>query len=98
MPTYEYLCEANGRVLEVRHKMAEKLTTWGELCVQAGISPGRTDPHAPVSKLMSAGFIGTGSAGASAPGAELGCGAPECGLNECGSGFCGSGMCGLGED
>lgn len=91
MPIYEYLCETNGHVLEVRHKMAEKLETWGELCARAGISPGRTDPGAPVKKLMSAGFISTGgSAGTSA---EAACEAPYCGSGECASGPCGGGAC-----
>ncbi|MGH8290817.1 MAG: hypothetical protein ACREV7_17690 [Steroidobacteraceae bacterium] len=40
MPTYEYRCEANGRVLEVRHNMAERLSSWGELCERAGVAPG----------------------------------------------------------
>jgi len=29
MPTYEYQCEANGRVVEVSHKMTEKVKTLG---------------------------------------------------------------------
>ena len=87
MPTYEYRCEANGRQVEVRHAMAERLTTWGELCERAGISRGKTDPSAPVEKLISAGFIG-GGAGKSEP---------ECAAPGCGSGFCGSGACGIGE-
>lgn len=61
MPTYEYLCEANGRVVEVSHKMAEKVKTWGQLCKRAEIAPGKTDPKTPVKKLMSAGFVNTGS-------------------------------------
>ena len=88
MPTYEYLCEQNGRVLEVQHKMAERLDTWGELCARAGISPGRTDPRTPVTKLISAGFIASAGAGS-----ERVCEVPGCG-----SGPCASGMCGLGED
>jgi predicted nucleic acid-binding Zn ribbon protein len=31
MPTYDYLCPANGRVVEVSHKMAEQIATWGDL-------------------------------------------------------------------
>jgi predicted nucleic acid-binding Zn ribbon protein len=37
VPTYEYRCEANDRVLEIRHKMAERLATGGELCERAGM-------------------------------------------------------------
>ena len=39
MPTYDYHCPANGRVVEVSHKIAEKVATWGELCRKAGIDP-----------------------------------------------------------
>jgi len=87
MPTYEYRCAANDRTVEVRHNMAERLATWGELCERAGIPPGSTDPAAPVEKLISAGFINT-AANASAPA----CDAPGCG-----SGFCGTGVCGMGD-
>jgi len=93
MPTYEYLCEKNGRVLEVRHKMAEKLETWGELCTRAGIAPGRTHPDAPVTKLMSAGFIGTGSGNAGMSSAAA-CAAPYCGSG----GGCSGGACSWDED
>jgi len=87
MPIYEYLCESNGRVLEVQHKMAEQLQTWGELCARIGISAGKTDPEAPVTKLISAGFVSTGSAGA-----ESFCEAPACGSGACG-GPCSSNGC-----
>ena len=87
MPTYEYRCEKNGRLVEVRHSMAERLSSWGELCARAGISPGKTDPKAPVQKLISAGFVRAGSGGSE----------PECAQPGCGSGFCGTGACGIGE-
>jgi len=87
VPTYEYRCEANGRVVEVRHKMAERLATWGELCERAEISRGETDPAAPVEKLISAGFIGAGSSP----------GEPACAAPGCGTGFCGTGACGIGD-
>ena len=89
MPTYEYRCEANGRLVEVRHKMAERLSSWGELCERAGITPGKTDPAAPVEKLISAGFI---NAGTSTGASEAACAAPACG-----NGFCGTGACGIGD-
>lgn len=89
VPTYEYRCAANDRVVEVRHNMAERLATWGELCERAGISHGKTDPAAPVEKLISAGFI---NAGASTSASEASCAAPACG-----SGFCGTGACGIGD-
>jgi len=84
MPTYEYLCETNGRVVEVSHKMAEKVKNWGELCQRAEISPGKTDPKTPVKKLMSAGFVKTASSSE-----------PACEMPACGAGGCGSGMCGF---
>lgn len=84
MPTYEYLCEANGRVVEVSHKMAEQVKTWGELCKRAEMTPGKTDPKSPVTKLMSASFVKAGSSNE-----------PMCELPACGTGGCGSGMCDL---
>jgi predicted nucleic acid-binding Zn ribbon protein len=88
MPMYEYRCEANGQLVEVQHKMSERLLTWGELCERAGICAGRTDPHAPVEKLMSAGFLSGGTGTDSGPAS---CAAPGCGAGMCGSGFCGGG-------
>lgn len=82
MPTYEYRCTANGAVIEVQHKMAEELHTWGELCERAGIARGRTNPAAAVEKLMSAGFVSTGAK-------DSPCAAPVCGGGGCGSGMCG---------
>ena len=87
MPTYEYRCEANGRMVEVRHNMAERLASWGELCERAGLSPGTTDPATPVEKLISAGFIHAGA----------GTSEPACAAPECGNGFCGSGACGMSD-
>jgi predicted nucleic acid-binding Zn ribbon protein len=87
VPTYEYRCNANGTTVEVQHKMAEQLSTWGELCDRAGIPRGKTSPKARVEKLMSAGFVGK-SAGSSPAAAS--CEAPMCG-----SGACGGGMCGM---
>ena len=87
MPTYEYRCEANGRVVEVRHKMGERLGTWGEVCERTGISAGKTDAAAPVEKLISAGYINAGASTSE----------PACAAPGCGSGFCGSGACGIGE-
>ncbi len=85
MPTYEYQCARNGRVVEVRHKMEERVATWGELCARAGIAGDGTDPRAPVEKLISAGFIGSTASG----GAEVSCDGPGCGAGMCGGGVCG---------
>lgn len=53
MPYYEYHCARNGRTVEVRHGMRERVETWGSLADRAGIEPGATPPTAPVERLMS---------------------------------------------
>lgn len=78
MPYYEYRCTANGRTVEVRHAMHERLETWGALAGAAGIEPGETPADAPVERLMSVATVGTpGASGAPGPaGAGFGgCGA-----------------------
>jgi len=54
MPYYEYRCAANGRTLEVRHGMNERLETWGDLSDRAGADPGDTPREAAVERLLSA--------------------------------------------
>ncbi len=73
MPYYDYQCSANGRTIEVRHGMSEKLTTWGQLADRAAIDVGDTPADAPVRRLMSAPVPVTGSSG-------------DTGLQGCGSG------------
>jgi hypothetical protein len=75
MPSYEYLCGANGRTLEVRHAMAQRLETWGELSDLAGADPGETPLDAPVERLMSAPVPLTGSGEGPADTGFGGCGA-----------------------
>jgi hypothetical protein len=53
MPYYEYRCDSNGRTLEVRHAMSERLATWGEVAHAAGIETGDTPVDAPVERLLS---------------------------------------------
>ncbi len=55
MPTYDYRCETNGQVYEVRHAMALSPKTWGELRAAAGLAedPAIADA-APVTKLLGA--------------------------------------------
>ena len=36
MPTYDSHCLANGRTVEVSHKLADKVRIWGDLCKRAG--------------------------------------------------------------
>jgi predicted nucleic acid-binding Zn ribbon protein len=83
MPTYEYHCDRNGRTLEVSHKMAEQLSTWGELCARAGVNPGKTAANTPVRKLISASAVLSGkSTAAAAEPAPCEMGAACCG-NAC---------------
>lgn len=85
MPTYDYRCDTNGRVLEVSHRMSESLATWGELCARAGIDRGDTPAEAPVHRLATGGnIISSVSREGSAP-------APACRSGAC----CPSGFCGL---
>ena len=81
MPTYDYRCEANDRVVEVKHGMNESIATWGALCERAGIEPGDTPADALVVRLISGGHIVSGG---SATG-DL----PACATGTCGGGFCG---------
>ena len=83
MPTYDYRCDANDQVVEVRHGMSEVLNTWGELCARADREPGDTPVDAPVRRLITGGqVISSASRGeASAP--------------ACATGGCLGGMCGL---
>ncbi|MEJ2482226.1 MAG: hypothetical protein P8049_03675 [Gemmatimonadota bacterium] len=75
MAIYEYHCAENGRTVEVRHRMSEKLETWGELAKRAGIELNGTPADARVERLMSAGVPITGGSSAS-PGDRAG---PPCG-------------------
>jgi hypothetical protein len=83
MPTYDYLCEANGRVLEVKHRMSETLGTWGELCARLGMDAGDTPENSPVQRLATGGQI--------VRSASLGEAAPPCASGPC----CGGGSCGF---
>ncbi len=58
MPLYEYRCEANGEVVEVVHRMADKFSTWGALCAHMQRPLGDVPADAVVTKL-----IGSGNAG-----------------------------------
>ncbi len=84
MPTYDYRCETNGRVVEVMHRMNDQMHNWGDLCDKAGIEPGDTPPEAPVTRMATGGNVisSTSSGGDAAP--------------ACGMGGCPGGMCGLG--
>ncbi|MBK1693838.1 regulator [Chromatium weissei] len=84
MPTYDYRCETNDRVIEVSHSMRDTLSTWGELCARAGLELGDTPANAPVQRLATGGNVISGH--------HLGSGnAPNCATGSC----CAGGMCGL---
>ena len=84
MPTYDYRCDANGRVVEVSHRMSETLKTWGELCQRASVEPGDTPTDSPVHRLATGGNLISSS--------NLGSGtAPACSTGAC----CPTGVCGL---
>jgi predicted nucleic acid-binding Zn ribbon protein len=84
MPTYDYACGANGRTIEVRHAMSERIDTWGELCTVSGQPLDGTPADAPVHKVFTASTV--------VDRANLGSGmAPACDSGPC----CGGGMCGL---
>lgn len=84
MPTYDYLCDTNGRLVAARHRISEEIRTWGELCAVAALSPEDTPADAPVRKIFTAasGIVRSerrGSGGEPAQG---------CGLGPCGGGSC----------
>ncbi len=57
MPTYDYRCSANGRIVEVNHRMSEQLATWGEVCERTGLAVGDTPEASPVERLATGGQI-----------------------------------------
>jgi len=90
MPSYDYLCKANRRIVEVRHRMSERIETWGELCHLAGIEPGDTPADAPVEKLITGGAVISST--------RLKNPEPPCGSGSCGTTTtpcCGNGSCAM---
>lgn len=84
MPTYDYRCETNGRVVEVSHRMSEQLHTWGELCARADVACGDTPADAPVQRMATGGNLVTSLGSGASP-------APACGTGSC----CAGGFCGV---
>lgn len=93
MPTYDYICKANQRIVEVRHPMSVKLSTWGELCQLAAIEPGQTPPDSPVERLITGGNVvrsgalknpepACGGGACSPPSPEFCCGGGACRMGE----------------
>jgi hypothetical protein len=81
MPTYDYHCPANDTVVEVKHRISESVSSWGELCQLAGIEPGDTPAEAPVEKLITGGGIVKSNSMGSEPPCVSG---PCCGGGGCG--------------
>ncbi len=84
MPKYDYLCEANGQIVEVIHAMEERLLTWGELCARAKLPPGETPSDSPVKKLITGGGIIRSGVLKNPEFPPCQTGAPCCGGNGCG--------------
>ena len=84
MPTYDYHCTANGRTVEVKHRMSEEVRTWGELCTMAGLPLEATPADTPVAKKLAAPMVaGSGNLGCDAGPPVMG------GMGGCGMGGCG---------
>jgi predicted nucleic acid-binding Zn ribbon protein len=90
MPSYDYHCPANGEVIEIEHKMAESVKTWGDLCRRAGRALGGTPANAKVVKLITGGNVVR--AGALGSRMERPC---DTGPGTCGAPACGGGACGF---
>ena len=75
MPTYDYLCDGNGQLVEVKHGMNEVIRTWGELCERLACDPGDTPLETPVRKLATGGQV--------VKSGNLGENAPQCGSGAC---------------
>ena len=84
MPTYDYRCDINGQVLEVKHAMSENVSTWGELCERTGSALGETPADSPVQRLISGSNVVKST--------SLG----DANMPPCGNGGCGSGRCAFG--
>lgn len=82
MAKYDYRCELNGQTVEVSHAMNETVSTWGELCALADIDVGETPADSPVHKIISGGFVATGTNSGKA---SHSCSVPTC----CRGGVCG---------
>ena len=57
MPTYDYRCESDGQVFEVKHSISQTVSTWGELCELGNIDPQDIAIDTPVKKVISTGGV-----------------------------------------
>lgn len=81
MPTYDYRCEANGQLYEVKHPMSLKVTTWGELKALADFADDAIPDNAAVTRVLTTGGV-VRSTSLKNPGA------PACPVSGCGGGSC----------
>jgi len=81
MPTYDYHCAENNRVVEVKHSINDKFKTWGEVCANTGMDLGATSAESPVQRLITGGQVVS----------SLKNPEPSCASGAC----CPSGMCGF---
>jgi len=86
MPTYDYRLSSTGDVYEVRHRMSESASVWGELCQLSGLEPGDTSPDTPVERLATGGQVVRSTALRNADAPPCASGQPCCG---------GGAMCGI---
>jgi hypothetical protein len=84
MPTYDYHCPANGRTVEVSHKLADRVRTWGDLCKRAGLPLAGMPGKSKVERLITGGSL-IGSLGSAK---ERPCDSGPCGAPVCGGGTC----------
>ena len=52
MPTYDYRCEANNKIYEVKHAMSHSPKTWAELCDITGLDRKGIPGNTPVKKVL----------------------------------------------
>lgn len=83
MPSYDYLCESNGRIVEVSHSMHERLATWGEVCARTGLPLDDVPGDAPVRRMISGPGVVRSSALKNPELPPCQTGAPCCGANRC---------------
>ncbi|MEZ5508475.1 MAG: zinc ribbon domain-containing protein [Gammaproteobacteria bacterium] len=81
MPVYDYRCEANGQLYEVKHPMSVTVTNWGELKALAEIDDDAIPDSAPVTKVLTTGGVVKSS---SLKNPQM----PSCPVSGCGGGGC----------
>lgn len=57
MPTYDYRCQADNKVYEVKHSMSQNPKTWAELCELGGMELNNIPGDTPVAKLLNTGGV-----------------------------------------